>query len=33
MFLTNTMGRESVLGFCAAMLKLYDNLKAKEGDA
>ena len=33
MFLTNTMGRESVLMFCAAMLKLYDNLKAKEGAA
>ena len=29
MFLTNTMGRETVLTFCAAMLKLYENLDAQ----
>ena len=35
MFLTNTMGRESVLVFCSCMLKLYSNLaeKGKEGEA
>ena len=33
MFMTNTMNKDLVLGFCAAMLKLYDNLKAKEGNA
>jgi len=29
MFLTNTMGRESVLQFCSCMLKLYSNLAEK----
>ena len=29
MFLTNTMNKELVLSFCAAMLKLYANLSAK----
>lgn len=33
MFLTNTMGRESVLMFCSAMLKLYSNLTGEKKDA
>jgi len=30
MFLTNTMGRETVLMFCSCMLKLYENLAAQQ---
>lgn len=30
MFMTNTMSRQQVVGFCGGMIKLYQALKPKE---
>ena len=30
MFVTNTMSKEQVLNFCSSLLKLFENLSAKQ---